>query len=191
MISSSMSKETNTINPRKFSLWVLIISMIMLFAAFTSAYIVRRGDGNWDVFDLPIQFRYTLYIAIISSITMQWAYWAARRDEFFQLRLALFITLALGFAFCYGQWMGWQEMISNNVFFTGTTNPAGAFVYVISGVHAAHVIGGIIYLLVMFIQSLRMKVHKTNLLHLSMCKTYWHFVGILWIYLYLFLFLNR
>lgn len=208
-VVNNTSNENYAVEPKKFSLWVMIVAMIMLFAALTSAYIVRRGEGNWDVFPLPPQFMYSLVIAVVSSITMQWAYYAAKRDELGQVKTGLLLTFGLGLAFCATQWLGWTELVNNGItfhgenapsaeyqgtegsFFTGSQNPASSFLYAITAMHVLHVLGGIIFLLVMVVQSFKLNIHKKNLLKISMCKTYWHFVGALWIYLYLFLFLNR
>lgn len=209
-VANNLTPESNYIvQPKKFALWMLILGMVMLFAAFTSGYIVRKAEGNWDIFPLPMQFLYSVFIVILSSITMQWSYWAAKRDELGQVKIGLIITLALGLAFCGMQFWGWEELTNNGfrwtgmnnptpeyiekygVTFVGSQNPASTFIYVISGAHILHVLGGIIFLMVMVVQSIKLNIHKKNLLKISMCNTYWHFVGILWIYLYLFLFLNR
>lgn len=209
-VSKNLNQESNYIvQPKKFALWVMILSMVMLFAAFTSGYIVRRAEGNWDVFPLPMQFLYSIVIVVFSSITMQWAYMAAKRDNFGQVKTALLITLALGLAFCGMQawgaidlsangfrWTGMNNptpefVAQNGVTFVGAQNPASTFIYIISGSHLAHVLGGIIFLIVMVYNSFKLNIHKGNLVKISMCATYWHFVGVLWIYLYLFLFLNR
>lgn len=177
------------INPTKFVVWLLIVASVMLFASFTSAYIVRRGEGNWLLFDIPSVFAYSTIIVVLSSVAIQWAYSAAKRDELGQVKIALFSTLALGIAFCISQWMGWKALVANNIHFVG--NPAESFFYVISGVHLAHMIGGIIFLLVVIGNALTQNVHKKNTLSLNLCVTYWHFLGAAWIYLYFFLLLNR
>lgn len=209
-VSRKLKQDSNyVVHPKKFALWVMLLGMVMLFAAFTSGYIVRRAEGNWDVFPLPMQFMYSVIVVILSSITMQWAYIAAKRDELGQVKTALLITLVLGLAFCGMQAWGAIELTSNGfrwtgqnnptpeyvaqngITYIGAQNPASTFVYVISGAHVLHVLGGIIFLMVMVFNSFKLNIHKKNLLKISMCTTYWHFVGILWIYLYLFLFLNR
>jgi cytochrome c oxidase subunit 3 len=177
------------INPTKFVVWLLIVASVMLFASFTSAYIVRRGEGNWLLFDIPKVFAYSTVIVVLSSIAIQWAYSAAKRDELGQVKIALFTTLALGIAFCVSQWMGWKELVANNIHFVG--NPSESFFYVISGVHLAHMIGGILFLLVVIGKALNLNVHKKKILSLNLCVTYWHFLGAAWIYLYFFLLLNR
>lgn len=177
------------INPTKFVVWLLIVASVMLFASFTSAYIVRRGEGNWLLFDIPTVFAYSTVIVALSSIAIQWAYSAAKRDELGQVKIALFTTLALGIAFCISQWMGWKALVANNIHFVG--NPSESFFYVISGIHLAHMIGGILFLLVVIGKALNLNVHKKKILSLNLCVTYWHFLGAAWIYLYFFLLLNR
>jgi cytochrome c oxidase subunit 3 len=162
----------------------------MLFAGFTSAYIVRRGEGNWEVFDLPSLFLVNTIIAVVSSLFMQLAYMAAKKNNSTTLKIFLTTTTLLGLAFCLGQFYAYKELVANNVFFA-FSNPSNSFVYVISGLHLAHVVGGLVFLMILFVQALMNKLGKNALLYLNMCTTYWHFIGALWIYLYLFLYLYR
>lgn len=182
-------KEETGIHPAKFVTWLIIVSSVMLFASFTSAYIVRRGEGNWLAFDIPNLFAYSTAIIVLSSIAMQWAYFSAKKDELSQLKTSLFITLVSGIAFCICQWYGWEALVANNIHFVG--NPSESFFYVISGVHLAHMIGGLTFLLIVIVKTFQFKVHKKNLLTINLCATYWHFLGAAWIYLYFFLLLNR
>ena len=87
------------------------------------------------------------------------------------------------------QYLAWIELVAEDVFFVG--NPSGSFVYVFSGLHLAHLIGGLVFLLVIFLDTINYKVHSKNMLTIEMCTTYWHFLGLLWIYLYLFLVMNN
>ncbi|MES2691086.1 MAG: cytochrome c oxidase subunit 3 [Bacteroidota bacterium] len=182
-------KEETGIHPAKFVTWLIIVSSVMLFASFTSAYIVRRGEDNWLTFDIPNLFAYSTVIIVLSSIAMQWAYFSAKKDELLQVKISLLITLLLGIAFCICQWYGWEALVANNIHFVG--NPSESFFYVISGVHLAHMAGGITFLLIIIVKSFQFKVHKKNLLTINLCATYWHFLGAAWIYLYFFLLLNR
>lgn len=187
-------EQSGRVEPRKFSLWLLIIGMTMLFAAFTSAYIVRQAEGNWYKFDLSPMFLYSTIVVLLSSVTMMIAYRAAKNDELGQLKTGLILTIALGITFSYLQWVGWQDMIANNLYFTNPddgTKVSASFLYVISGVHLLHLLGGLVYLLVILVKAFNLQVHKKNLLSINMCNTYWHFVGILWVYLYLFFYLTR
>jgi cytochrome c oxidase subunit 3 len=95
----------------------------------------------------------------------------------------------LGIIFCISQWYGWKALVANNVHFVG--NPSESFFYVISGVHLAHMLGGIVFLLVIIGKAFYLNVHKKSILSLNLCVTYWHFLGAAWIYLYFFLLLNR
>ncbi len=178
------------VEPKKFVLWLLLVSSIMLFAGFTSAYIVRRGEGEWVVFELPIMFMLNTGVVVLSSVFMQWAYMSAKKDELNQTKLGLALAIILGTLFCIMQYWGWSQMVYNSIYF-GFANPSGSFVYVITGLHLAHVVIGILYLITILIQTFRFKVHKKAIRGIAMCNTYWHFVGILWIYLYVFLLLNR
>lgn len=179
-------------HPKKFALWLFIVTVIMIFAALTSAYIVRKADGNWLEFPLPTILWINSGIILLSSATIQWAYISAKRNEFANLKLALIITSFLGIAFLVGQFEAWKDLVDMKVFFGGSTsNPSGSFLYVITGVHAAHLISGIIFLLVCLFSSFNFKIHSKNLVQLEMCATYWHFLDFLWIYLFSFLLLNN
>ncbi len=177
-------RENDFINPKKFALWLIIVASVMLFAAFTSAYIVRRGEGNWELFDLPAVFAYNMITIAISSFFMQMALLSATKDELSKTKLALLITMVLGITFCYLQYQGWKELVKNSVYLVG--NPSGSFIYVISGVHMLHVIGGLVFVALMLLQSFRNRVHKKSILYISMCTTYWHFIGLVWAYLFIF-----
>ena len=195
ILASSTMREpqsTSGVNPKKFLLWLLIVSIVMMFGAFTSAYIVRRAEGNWLEFDLPAGFLVSTVLIVLSSVTMQAAYFAARKDNLLLLRGMLAVTLLLGLGFLLSQWSSWGELVQNNIFFGGrTSNPAGSFVYVLSGVHAFHLVTGLLFLIIVLISALRYSIHSRNMLRMEMCTTYWHFLGGLWVYLYAFLQINH
>lgn len=187
-LPTSNEPETG-LNPKKFVLWLMIIASVMLFAAFTSAYIVRRGEGNWRVFDLPNAFTINLFVAMLSSLFMQLAFRSAKRDELERVKLFTFLTLLTGIAFIAGQWIGWGQLVDSQVFLTG--NPSESFLYVISATHFFHVLLGLGFVTAILIKSFQFKVHRKNMLSISMCTTFWHFIGAMWIYLYFFFLLNR
>ena len=182
-------KQTLSMHPQKFALWLFIVTVVMVFAAFTSAYIVRRAEGNWLDFELPTLFWTTSGIILLSSVSMHWAYYSAKKDQLVQLKIAMFITLGLGVAFLVGQFEAWGALVDQDVFFVG--NPAGSFVYVLSGVHGLHIISALLFLGIVVFKAFRYKVHSKRMDALEMCVTYWHFLDGLWIYLFLFLLLNR
>ncbi|WP_210463986.1 cytochrome c oxidase subunit 3 [Rufibacter roseolus] len=191
-MNPEIQAEQRRVNPLKFMLILLIVSIVMMFAAFTSAYIVRREEGNWLEFDLPSVLLINTIVLILSSIFMQWAYVSAKKDNLKNLKIALLLTIVAGTAFLVGQWQGWGELVQNNVYFGGSTsNPSGSFLYVLTGVHAFHLITGLIFLIIVVISALKYKVHSRNLTRIELCTIYWHFLGALWIYLYVFLVLNH
>src|SRR5688572_2951371 len=102
-------------HPKKFALWLFIASVMMIFAALTSAYIVRQSDGNWLVFDLPSSFWRTSAIILISSGAMHSAYLAAKRDDLESTKIAISITPVLGLAFLVGQFIAWGDLVKRNV----------------------------------------------------------------------------
>ena len=176
-------------HPKKFALWIFIASVLMIFAALTSAYIVRQADGNWMLFDLPDSFWITSAIILASSVTMHWAYWSAKKDNLEATKLAISLTSVLGLAFLIGQYIAWGDLVERNVYFVG--NPSGSFVYVLSGLHGLHIVGGVVFLFIVLVATFRFKVHSRSLDQIEMCATYWHFLDGLWLYLFVFLLLNR
>ncbi|HSF53551.1 MAG TPA: cytochrome c oxidase subunit 3 [Algoriphagus sp.] len=178
-----------SMHPKKFALWLFMVSVVMVFAGLTSAYIVRQSEGNWLDYELPEIFWYTSGIAVLSSITLHWAYFSARKDNFANLKIGMVLTVLLGIAFLVGQWYSWVAMVDREVFFVG--NPSGSFLYVFTGLHAAHLISGVIFLIIVLISTFRLKVHSQALISMEMATTYWHFLGGLWLYLFMFLLLNH
>ena len=179
---------------QRFYLWLMIIGIIMLFAAFTSAFIVRMAQGNWLHFELPAQFRNSTFIVLLSSLPMWYAYRSAKKDNLLMVKAGLGLTMILGLIFVYNQYLGWQDMYDRGIVFSPTGEQtdvggvSGSYVILLAAVHLLHILGGIVFLAVVLIKSFLFKVHKKNLLSINMCNTYWHFVGFLWVYLFLFLY---
>jgi cytochrome c oxidase subunit 3 len=157
----------------------------MIFASMTSAFIVKQGEGSWQEYNLPDIFWFTTAIIVFSSILLQWGYFAAKENQFQKLNILLAVTTILGLVFLAGQWRSWGQLVDRGVYFVG--NPGGSFVYVLTGLHAFHLISGLIFLGVVLVSALKHRVHSGNLVRMEMCVTYWHFLGALWVYLFLFL----
>jgi cytochrome c oxidase subunit III len=187
------AKKQAGMNPRKFALWLFMVSVIMIFGALTSAYIVRQAEGNWLSFEMPTMFWITTAVILVSSFTMHWAYLAAKKDNLESAKVAITITAILGVAFLVGQFLGWKELIANGVHLVGrdASGVSGSFMYVISGLHGLHVISGVIVLLFALVAVFKLKIHSKSLSQIEMSTTYWHFLDGLWLYLFLFLLLNR
>jgi cytochrome c oxidase subunit 3 len=183
------SKKPLAMNPKMFGLWLFLVSVFMLFMSLTSAYIVRRADGNWTNFELPSLFWMTTVVILLSSVTMQWAYFAAKKDNHQTTRLLIWLTFLLGIVFLVGQFFGWTELVTESIHLVG--NPSGSFVYILTGLHGLHIISALIFLLFVVAAVGRREVHSGNMLRIQICAIYWHFLGVLWLYLFVFLLLYR
>ncbi len=178
-------KKQLAINPKKFILWLFMVSIVMVFAALTSGFIVRQAEGNWINYELPWQLLASTIVLILSSVTAQWALGAAKRNKKRQTRLSLALTLDLGIIFLVSQVWIWGVLVDNNIYLVG--NPGGSFLYVLMGVHAFHLISGLIYLIIMLVKAYRVNDISKIQSQLGLSTTYWHFLDGLWIYLYVFL----
>ena len=119
---------------------------------------------------------------------MHWAVISFRSFKEGTFKIALAITLALGIVFLVGQYLGWIDLGNRGIYIDG--NPSGSFVYVISGVHAVHILGGLIIMLIMLIKMMMGPFNPNRLVGVQMMSTYWHFVDVLWIYLFIFFQIN-
>ncbi len=181
----TVSKPYNRskIHPHKFALWVAIGSIIMMFVSITSAYVVRRASGNWYEFKLPDIFFLNTLVILASSVTIQLSYNAFIKGNEKLYKSMLLTTFVLGLAFVVLQYQGWVALDAMGATFT--INPSSSFVYVISGMHAAHVLGGVAALIVAMIHafSLPYKPTQRRRDRFSLVVQYWHFVDVLWVYL--------
>lgn len=177
-------EQKKRIHPHKFTMWVAIGSILMMFAGLTSAFIVKSNQAGWKQVVMPEIFWVSAAVIIISSITVQMALRSFRQREMNQYRLLIGLTCILGIVFILLQWTGFQQLWAQKISFKGSG--AGQFLYVIFGLHAMHVIGGVIALMVMFIKAFVGKIKLYSSVPVEVVATYWHFVDILWIYLLLF-----
>lgn len=184
MIVNTVSSQHNKIHPHKFTLWVAIASIIMMFAGLTSAYIVKGSLPGWVSIELPVLFYYSTGIMVLSSISLQLAvkYFRARRGAFY--RRFMTITFLLGIAFIVMQMAAFYQLYASGIRMEGSG--PGQFLYIIFGLHALHVLGGVIALLVLFLKAFSSRVRVYNPVPLEVAATYWHFVDVLWIYLFVF-----
>lgn len=171
-------------HPHKFTLWVAIGSIVMMFAGLTSAFIVKSNQTNWVPVAIPKVFWFSTAAIIISSLTVQMALRSFKQREMRQYRLLIGVTLLLGVAFVVLQWLGFQQLWEQNITFKG--GGAGQFLYVIFGLHAIHVLGGVITLIVMFIKAFTGRTKLYSSVPVEVAATYWHFVDLLWLYLLIF-----
>lgn len=183
--------STLAMNPKKFALWLFLVSIIMIFASLTSAYLVRQAEGNWLLFEMPSVFMVSTGVILGSSATMHWAFVSAKNNQLVNLKIGIVLTFVLGLVFLVTQFMGWQKLVEIQVYFAGSSsNPSGSFLYVLSGLHGVHILAGLIYLLIVLVASFSLKIHSKSMTQIEMCATFWHFLDALWVYLYFFLLLN-
>jgi cytochrome c oxidase subunit 3 len=184
-----MAEQRKKIHPHKFTLWIAIGSIVMMFAGLTSAYIIKRNQPNWLEFNLPVTFWYSTAAILASSITVWLAVRAFRNGEMSRYRQMLIATFLLGIVFVSLQVIGFIQLWNQGI--TLTKNVSISFLYPIVGLHALHVIGGIVALLIMFLKAFSRRQKTYSAVPIEMMSTYWHFVDLLWIYLLFFLLMIR
>ena len=175
---------------KKMMLWFGIVSLIMSFAGLTSAFVVSKSREDWlNNFQLPSAFTISVLLIVLSSLTFILAKRALKSDNHSQTNLYLVLTLLLGIGFIASQFIGFQQILELGYNFTGpTSNITMTFIYIIAFVHILHVAVGLICLLVVIYNHFKQKYNAENMVGFELAATYWHFVDILWIYLFLFLF---
>ncbi|MDO6596350.1 cytochrome c oxidase subunit 3 [Oceanihabitans sp. 2_MG-2023] len=178
---------------KKMMLWFGIISLVMSFAGWTSAFVVSSARPDWlKDFVLPNAFIISTVVIIISSITFILAKRALKNNNRQQTTIWLLATLVLGVVFIINQFQGFQQIIDLGYYFTGAaSNVTMSYIYLIAMVHILHVVVGLICLLVVIYNHFKQKYNATNMLGLELAATFWHFIDILWVYLFLFLYFVR
>ena len=173
-------------HPHKFTLWVAIGSIVMMFAGLTSAFIVKSNQSTWIPVAVPKIFWGSTAAILLSSLTIQLALRSFKQRFMQQYRMLVGLTLILGIAFVLMQWLGFQQLWNDQgITFKG--GGAGQFLYVIFGLHALHVAGGVIALVVMFVKAFIGRSKNYSSVPVEVAATYWHFVDVLWVYLLFFL----
>ena len=186
-MTTVQSKEPQKIHPQKFTLWVAMGSIVMMFAGLTSAYIVKKNQSSWLEFKLPVVFWYSTFVILLSSVTIYLAQQSFKAREMGRYRSLITITAVLGLVFISLQVLGFQNLESRNIALIGSkSNSAASFLLVITGLHMVHVLGGVIAILIIFIKAYASRVKNYSSLSIDMVSTYWHFVDLLWIYLFIF-----
>ncbi|MBD2699623.1 heme-copper oxidase subunit III [Spirosoma sp. BT702] len=180
--------------PFRFMVWLGIASSVMLFTMLLVAYVIRRAGSGWADIKLPNVFLASTFVILLSSFTLHTAHQAFRHERFGSYRTNMVTTFVLGTLFILLQGWGWYQMIQAGIGLEG--NPAGGFVYIISGIHLLHILIGLIFLAIVLAEALRRRpyidsfvysVNPPNRLKIKMIVLYWHFVDVLWIGLFAFL----
>ena len=187
------TQEEKTGRAKKMMLWFGLISLIMSFAGWTSAFVVSSSRPDWLTgFQLPDAFVISLVLILISSVTIYLAkrYFKANNRQMTSVYLV--VTFLLGIGFIINQFIGFQEIINAGYNFTGpTSNVTMSYIYLIAMVHILHVVAGLIALLVVIYNHFKHKYKPTDLLGFELGAIFWHFVDVLWIYLFFFFYFIR
>ena len=187
MTTTVSSNQRGRIHPHKFALWIAMGSIIMMFAGLTSAYIVRSSQANWLQFYLPDIFWYSTAVILLSSVFMHLSLQAFKAREMKRYRLLITATAFLGVLFAMLQVFGFLSLNNHGVQLLGPgSNPSASFLAVIAGLHALHVLGGVVALLFIFFRAYSSRFKNYSAVPVEIAATYWHFVDVLWIYLFIF-----
>ena len=190
MAITQNSEREKTDRAKKMMLWFGIVSLLMAFAGWTSAFIVSSTRKDWSAdFNLPPAFLYSTLVIVISSITYILAKKAIKDGNSKRCTSFLVTTLVLGIGFIVLQFYGFSQMVGNGYYFTGpTSNITTSYIFLIAVVHIAHVIAGLISLSIVIFNQVRHRYSPANMLGLELGATFWHFLDLLWVYLILFFF---
>lgn len=186
-LTQGTQKEKNA-RAKKMMLWFGIVSLLMGFAGWTSAFIVSSSREDWlNDFQLPTAFFYSTAVIILSSLTYIQAKRLVNKDAQKAATNWLYGTLLLGIIFILLQFTGFNEIIAQGYYFTGpTSNITMSYIFLIAVVHIVHVIAGMISLIVVLLRQQKGKYTSDNMLGMELGATFWHFLDLLWVYLMLF-----
>jgi cytochrome c oxidase subunit 3 len=191
--------EYTGIHPQMFGLWLAMAGMTMFFAALTSALILKKGDfKSWENFKLPNVFWFSTLVIIMLSVAMHAALISYRKAKFTAFRWLFSGGFVLGLAFLFTQWMGFIAL--KDMGFPLTGNISGQFIYMLAIVHGAHISIALLITLVALIKAIRARkdplfelrsiINPKRKLQMELLVTFWHYIDIVWIYLFVFFFFN-
>ncbi|GAB3321578.1 cytochrome c oxidase subunit 3 [Larkinella ripae] len=180
--------------PKRFMLWLCMLGSLFLFTVLLVTYVVRKIGHDWRSIPMPTVFLASTGVIIASSLSLHIANGAFRHERFTQYRLYLGTTVFLGTLFTVLQVLGWRELMLKGVYLQ--TNPSGSFLFLLSGLHLLHILLGLVLLGIAFAEAMRRipyveafvySVNPPNRLKIDLITLYWHFVDVLWLYVFLFL----
>lgn len=177
----------NRIHPKLFALWISFASIIMMFGALTSAYIVKSAAGNWLEYLLPTQFYVSTVVVVLTSLFLHISFSSFIKQKEWVYKTFMILAFIAGISFVVIQYYGWNSLYAQGVDLKASVS--GSFMYLITGLHAVHILGGVAALVVAMIHAFTLPfvVTEKRKLRYKMVCHYWHFVDFLWIYLFGFL----
>lgn len=169
-------------------LWIGIVSIVMFFAGLTSAVVVSQGGGNFISVQLPSAFAISTAVILLSSVAYHIGLTAVKKENYGVAKVSILATLILGLLFVATQFVGWQGLHANGVIPVGKeSTQEGSYLYLLTFLHVLHLLGGLVSLIIVLVKTFKKRYTSTNSLGMQVSITYWHFLGGLWVYLYLFL----
>lgn len=192
-----MEQKNYIVHPYKFNMWLFILTLIMIFGGLTSAYIVSRSFTPLEKmihFSLPSVLKFNTVIIIFSSISMQFSVWAAKKGDRMKALYGLMITLVMGILFLAGQFNAFAHLTAGGLPFVDERrlDNSISFFYMFTGLHGLHIVGALVALLIGIIKTANNHFKPGGLkVTYEVIATFWHFLGLLWVYLYLFLIYNQ
>ncbi|MEN8815885.1 MAG: cytochrome c oxidase subunit 3 [Nonlabens sp.] len=173
---------------KKQMMWFAIMSLLMMFAGLTSAYIISSSRRDWVEVELPSEFFYSTGVIVLSSLTLFLAKKSLKNNNLSGASLMTAITFLLGAIFVVMQFYGFNSLTDAGIFFTGKgSSVAGSFIYIIVMAHLAHIVAGLISLTIITFKAVTKRYSRNNMLGFELGAIFWHFVDVLWIFLLLFL----
>ena len=185
--------KERTARSYKLILWFAMISMIMMFAGLTSAYVISASRPDWlKDFTLPNAFWMSTGVMLVSSLTFHLAKKAIQKDNRSLVTTLLLVTFALGLLFVFLQYQGFCQLIDAGLYPTGPTSTVtSSFIFVVVLLHFVHLFGGLVSLLIIIYNHFKQKYNSSQTLGIELGAMFWHFLDFLWLYLFLFLYFFR
>ena len=190
MVGEQVLKQEYVVAKKKSAkpmLWISMISMVMFFAGLTSAYVISMNRDDWVAFDLPQSFYVSTILIVSSSITLFLSHRFLKQNRRQLSLILLVVTLLLGIGFVWQQYVGFNQLKSIGLFFTGPESTVStSFIIGITFMHVLHLFAGLVVLLVVIYNHFKYKYKQDDMLGFELGAIFWHFVDLLWIYLFFF-----
>ncbi|MET3909133.1 cytochrome c oxidase subunit 3 [Bradyrhizobium sp. S3.3.6] len=181
LIVDLREQSTSSLPPAKIGLGVFLAVVGSLFALFISAYSMRMNLVDWRTLPVPVLLWFNTGVLVLSSVALQWAYMAARRDDIDVTSVGLCAGGAFAITFLVGQLLAWRQLSAAGYFLA--SNPANSFFYLITAVHGLHLMGGLVALGRTTAKVLRGAEASQIRLSVELCTIYWHFLLVVWLVL--------
>jgi cytochrome c oxidase subunit 3 len=173
------------ISKQRVGLWILLVTIVMLFGGLSSAYIVLRGQADWQNIQIPSILWLNTAILLASSAAFEAARHSLRRHQVGAMKTWLLASGALGVSFLAGQLVAWRQLVAAGVYLPSTLH--SSFFYILTGLHGIHLIGGMLAMSFVLVRALTNRIATAKDETLKLCALYWHFMDALWVYLFILL----